>query len=137
MAQIKVRVKLDQQAFRRMEQTGDIAKAVQRAAGKVRDDARRNITTDGRVDTGRMRQSVASERVTTARQGVFYRVGSALPYAFFQHEGTRDHGPRRAKVLRFKGRGGVFVFTPRVKGVTPSKFLTRALRNLTARDYFP
>lgn len=138
MAGVRVRVSLDRQAFRAMEQPGGmIESGVRRAAGVVRDNAKRNITAAGRVDTGRMRNSIESQRMSRGN-GVWYEVASRLPYALYQHEGTKDHGPRRARVLRFKPKGSsVYVFARRVRGVRGVPFLTDALRRLTARDFYP
>lgn len=136
MAGVKIRFTMNQQEFRRMTETGSIAQATWRAAGKVRDDAKRELTSQGRIDTGLGRQSIVGRRVRNGRTGVWYEVGTDLLYMFFQHEGTRDHGPVRARRLRFKPKGSsAFVFAKRVKGVKPSKFLTKALARLTPGDF--
>jgi len=135
---VQIRFTFNHQEFRRMTETGTIAQATRRAAGKVRDDAKRELTSQGRIDSGKGRQSIVARRVRTGRRGVWYEIGSALDYMFFQHEGTQAHGPRRAKLLRFKPKGSsVFVFARRVRGVTPSKFLTKALQRLTPGDFHP
>jgi len=132
---VSIRFTMNQQEFRRMTESGTIDQAVRRAAGKVRDDAKREITSQGRVDTGKMRQSGRTQKVHRA-SGAWYEVQFPGDVAWFQHEGTRDHGPVRARLLRFKPKGsGVYVFAKRVRGVTPSKFLTRALSRLTASDF--
>ena len=53
----------------------------------------------------------------------------------WMHTGTGVYGPRRrpitpkrAHVLRFVGRDGDVVYTPRVRGMKPNPFLVRALR---------
>lgn len=136
MAGVKIRFTMNQQEFRNMTTTGTIAQATWRAAGKVRDDAKRELTSQGRIDTGLLRQSVVGRRVRTGRTGAWYEVGSDLDYAWFQHEGTKDHGPVRARLLRFKPKGsGAFVFAKRVRGVTASKFLTKALSRLSIGDF--
>ena len=59
-------------------------------------------------------------------------VGTNLFYAPYQEFGTGifvGKGyiyPKRAKVLRFKTRGGKWVFARRVKGTPPKKYMTRA-----------
>ena len=136
MAGVNIRFTFNEQTFRRMTENGSIAQATWRAAGKVRDQAKQNVTDDGRVDTGRMRASIQGQRMRSRTGGVFYEVGTPVEYALFQHEGTRDHGPRRAKILRFTPKGsGVVVFAKRVRGVKASKFLTRALESLRASDF--
>lgn len=123
--------------FRRILDQQMVPQAVFRAAGKVRDRAKMNIKAAGRIDTGAMRNSITAKRLTgTSRGGgVWYEVGSNLPYAIYQHEGT--HGPiypRRAKVLRFKV-GGKVVFARSVKGVKGVPFLTDALKSLSVGDF--
>lgn len=136
MGGVSVRFTFNEQQFRQMTESGSIAQATWRAAGKVRDQAKQNITDDGRVDTGRMRASIQSERWRGRTGGVWYRVGTNVSYALYQHEGTRDHGPRRAQMLVFKPKGSnVVVFAKRVRGVQASKFLTRALESLSASDF--
>lgn len=138
MAGVHIRFTMNQQEFHRMMDSGTIAQATWRAAGKVRDDAKRELTSQGRIDTGKLRQSIVGRRVRGSGTGILYEIGSPLDYAIYQHEGTKDHGPRTARILRFKPKGsGVFVFAQRVRGVTPSKFLTRALQRLTVSDFHP
>jgi hypothetical protein len=137
---MRVRVTLDRQAFRQLNSPrGQVGAAVNRGAAFVRDTAKREITAQGRVDTGKLRQSIESTRVRETPTSVVYEVGSRLAYAILQHEGTRGPiVPRRAKVLRFKPKGGsAFVFAHKVRGVTPSKFLTKALTRLKFSDFLP
>jgi hypothetical protein len=137
MSGVRIRFTMNQQEFRRMIITGSIDQSVRRAAGKVRDDAKQEITSQGRVDTGKMRQSGRTQRISRG-PGSWYEVLFPGDVAWYQHEGTRDHGPRRARMLRFKPKGsGMFVFAKRVRGVTPSKFLTKALSRLSASDFHP
>lgn len=131
------RLHLDEAAIRALSnQGGTVDQAVQRAAGRARDYARENLTKDGRVDTGRLRNSIRYERRSRGDRVSNYVVGSDLQYAIFQEEGTRAHGPRRAKVMRFKPKGGsAFVFARWVRGVTASHFLRRAAQRLSPRDF--
>lgn len=131
----KVRLHIHDAAVRMtVAQEGE--KAVRRAAGRVRDKAKVNITKAGLVDTGAMRQSITSRRLSVSPTGVWYEVGSDLKYALYHHEGTGPWiYPRRAKVLRFKGGSGAFVFAPRVRGVKSTPFLTDALRTLQVKDF--
>lgn len=131
-------LRLDDSALRRLqEQGGDVDTAVQRAAGRARDYARQNITQAGRVDTGRLRNSIRYERRARAGRVSNYLVGSDLDYAIYQEEGTRGPiVPRRAKVLRFRAKGGGgFVFAQQVRGVQPAHFMRNALRKLSVRDF--
>lgn len=122
--------------LRRLLEHQTVPQAVERAAGKVRDRAKMNITRAGRVDTGALRNSIVARRIT-GRSGVWYEVGSDLPYAIYQHEGvTGPIVPRRAKVLRFKPKGsGAFVFAPSVSGFKGEPYLTQALDSLTINDF--
>lgn len=133
---VSIRFTLNRQEFRAMTENGTIAQATWRAAGKVRDGAKRELTSQGRIDTGKLRQSIVARRVRQGRPGVWYEIGSPLPYAIYQHEGTRDHGPVRARLLRFKPKGtNAFVFARRVRGVKPSHFLTKPLSELSVGDF--
>lgn len=116
---------------------GDVEQAVARAAGRTRDRAKQNITSAGRVDTGALRNDIKTRRISSEGGGVWYEVGSDLPYAVFQHEGVRGPVlPRRAKVLRFKPKGSKsFVFARSTKGFKGVPFLTDALRALSEQDY--
>src|SRR3546814_5061730 len=79
------------------------------------------------VDTGRLRNSVQYQRFPSSRRAINYQVGTNLDYGIYLERGTRDHGPRTAKVLRFRGRNGAFVFAKRVKGIRATRWLSRVL----------
>lgn len=129
-----VRIEWDAAGWNRL--MGDLDQGVAKAAGKVRDDAKRIIAAEGRVDTGRMMNTLSSRRVRQTSNGSVYEVGSDLDYAIYQHEGVRGPvRPRRAKVLRFTGRGGAVVFAPQTAGFSGIKFLTRALEGLRPEDF--
>lgn len=132
-----IRFDLNEQAFRQMhEQGGLFERAASRAAGKVRDEARRELTLQGRVDSGRLRQSINVQRVSTT-SGVHFRVGSPLHYAIYQHEGVKGPvTPRRARVLRFVPKGGSsYVFARSTSGFSGAKYLTKALNRVNASDF--
>ena len=132
-----VRITWNRAEFDRITEHQTVPQAVWRAAGRVRDRAKVGITQAGRIDTGAMRNSIVALRLR-ARGGVWYEVGSNLPYTIYQHEGTKGPiVPRRAKVLRFKGSSGSYVFPKQVRGVTGAPFLTDALRTLTVNDFLP
>lgn len=136
---MKVKITWNQAEFKRITDVQTVPQAVWRAAGKVRDRAKRNISNAGRVNTGAMRNSIVARRMRGGKSGVWYEVGSNLPYAIFQHEGTQGPiFPRRATVLRFKPKGGsAYVFAKQVRGVTGEPFLTDALKTLTNADFTP
>lgn len=131
---------------------GIVDQAVAKAAGRTRDRAKDNITRAGRVDTGALRQSIVSERVTSAANQITYQVGSALPYALFNERGTGIYGPvghrivpRVARVLRFKpGKNSAimpgpdgYAYFASVKGIEGVHFLGQALEELTVADFTP
>jgi hypothetical protein len=132
-----VRIIWNEAEFRRITEVQTVPQAVWRAAGKVRDRAKTNITSAGLVDTGALRNSIVARRMRAGRMGVWYEVGSNLPYSIFQHEGTAAIiRPRRAKVLRFQPAGSsTFVFAKQVRGVKGTPYLTDALRSLTTNDF--
>lgn len=135
---IGFRVDLNEAAFRQMNAPGGIIeKAVQRAAGKVRDNGVRIIHAEGRVDTGALAQSVKTELVRSDTRGVYYRVAADQTYARYQHDGVPGPiYPRRAKVLRFTPKGGsVAIFRPQVSGFDGIYFLTRPLADLQPHDF--
>jgi len=103
---------------------------VRRVAAQARDRAKLNLTADGSVDTGRLRNSVQYQRFPSSRRPINYQVGTNVDYGIFLERGTRDHGPRTAKVLRFRGRNGAFVFAKRVKGIKATRWLSRVLATL-------
>lgn len=138
MARTRVHIHLNHANITRVTSApgGEVDRAVARAAGVTRDRAKRNLTTDGSVDTGRLRQSVRYQRIPSSRGSVTYEVGTDVFYGEYLEEGTRDHGPRRARVLRFKPKGASgFVFARRVRGVRATRWLSRALSRLSASDY--
>lgn len=134
---MKVKITWNEAEFRRILDVQTVPQAVWRAAGKVRDRAKKNITNAGRVNTGALRNSVTAQRVRGGRAGVWYEVGSNLAYAIYQHEGTQGPiYPKRATVLRFKPKGSnTYVFAKKVQGVTGVPYLTDALRSLTISDF--
>lgn len=130
---MSVRIKLNQAAIRSLSDPGGtIDQAVRRAAGKTRDEAKAIVTSEGRIDTGLLRNSIRTQRVGDAH----WQVGSDVDYALYQHEGVRPFGPKRKRFLRFIPKGGsTYVFAKRVRGFRGIKYLTRALDRLTARDF--
>lgn len=131
----RVRINWDDAQINQML-TGDggmVDRAVARAAGRTRDRSKANVTRYGRVDTGQMRNTIRSQRLS-GRPGVWYEVGTDVAWAMYQHDGTQAHGPRRAKAMRFKS-GATIVFAKRVAGVKPAPFLKDALDKLSASDF--
>jgi hypothetical protein len=85
------------------------------------------------VDTGRLRSSGRMDIKITA-VGPTGSVTFPVSYARYVHEGTRAHVIRAKtkKVLRFKGRGGGWVFAKKVNhpGTKKREFVEQALREI-------
>ena len=117
--------------------TGGVVRDLLRRGLLVETQAKRNLGGVGgpkRVDTGRLRASIATVVVT--RNGTpAVLVGTNVQYASFVHNGTGIYGPkhapirpRRAKFLRFRPRGSKrWVYARQVKGMRPNRFLLNAL----------
>lgn len=131
MSRTRVRIRLDKAAIARLSAPGgDVDTFTRKVAAQARDRAKLNLTADGSVDTGRTRNSVQYQRFPSARRPVNYQVGTNLETGIWLERGTRDHGPRTAKVLRFRGKSGAFVFAKRVRGIRATRWLSRVLAQL-------
>ena len=132
--QINVTLKMDHRALEAaLVQTAE--RSARRGAGRIRDQAKRNVRAAGRVDTGALMQSI---QVQQLQQGPVQRwkIYSPLDYATYQHEGVKPFGPRRAKVLRWKAKaGGGYVFSKRSSGVKATPFLREAAESLSIGDF--
>lgn len=97
------------------------------------------------VDTGYMRNTLATATVSSAALQVTGMVGATAKYAEYVHEGTRPHVivPRTKKALAFKGHvapntvgksGMQLVFTRTVNhpGTKGRPFLRRAMQEVVA-----
>lgn len=111
--------------------------AVRQAADITASRAKRNIQAAGRIDTTAMYRGMTTERATALSDlKVVYLVYTPVEYAVYQEFGTRDHGPTRAKALRFKPKGSQgFVFAKWVRGVKPAHFMRDAARALSINDF--
>ena len=134
----KVKITIDQSSVRALNQRdGLVYQGVAKAAGWVRDESKTIIRDEGRTGAGRLQNSINSWEANTNQGEVLFSVGSQLPYAIFQHEGVKGPVlPRRAKVLRFRPKGGgAFVFARSTKGFEGIFFLTRARDRLTPKNF--
>ena len=141
MARVNVTASIDTAAMQGFL-ANEVAQRFQQAGGVVRDYAKAEITRAGRIDTGQMRNANVAETARVNGTQVQVRVVNDTPQAEYQHEGTpQEIFPRRARVLRFKPRGGAFVFAPSVRGIHPANptkplpFLTTALDRLSLDDF--
>lgn len=106
------------------------------AARNVQIRARKNIMKGRRNWTGQMRDGILLTKGTGNKAYRGRIVAATAPYSHFQEYGTRAHGPRRAKFLRFRVRGkGPYIFTKWVRGVTPLYFMRDAYKSLTVKDF--
>jgi hypothetical protein len=110
--------------------------ASQRAAYRVRDRAKQNLTSAGRVNTGKLRDSIKATRTVQTPTVSTWSVGSDLFYAGWQEFGRGPVRPIRAKVLRFKPKGSsVFIFRGYAGPATGAFFLRDAYRATTVQDF--
>ena len=141
MARVNVTTRIDTAAMQGFL-ANEVAGRFQSAGGVVRDYAKAEITRAGRIDTGQMRNANVAETARVNGTDIVVRVVNDTPQAQYQHEGTQQTiRPRRARVLRFRPRGGAFVFRPEVQGIWPGNsteplpFLTNALERLGIDDF--
>jgi len=135
MSSIAVSFKLDaREMFRKMGNTR-FMRAGRRWGVKTAVSLENRVKQNAPVDMGRLRASI-THRVVETGDNVIARTGTNVHYAAYQEFGTGVHGPRKAliypknaKVLRWKRRGGGFVFARYVRGVQPKKYFTRALKD--------
>lgn len=146
---MRMRVNINQHAITELGLPGGVVdQGVERAAGTTRDRAKQNLTDAGRVDTGSLRQSIVKERSVANGAEVTWQVGSPMMYgqwsaAELHERGTGIYGPHHSpiyprvkRVLRFKPKGATaFVFAPTVRGMEGTRFLERALYQLTTHDF--
>lgn len=139
MATVTYSHRLDLAAVQRLltSSNGGVVRDLLRRGLLVETQAKRNLGGIGgpkRVDTGRLRASIATQVVH--RNGApAVIVGTNVNYAILVHEGTGIYGPRhapirprRAKRLRFKPKGSRrFVYARQVRGMAPNRFLVNAL----------
>lgn len=134
--------RLDLAAIQRLltSPQGGVYKDLLRRGLKVESAAKRNLGQDPkRIDTGRLRSSIQTAVLMRNGKPVV-RVGTAVQYAIYVHEGTGLYGPKHKmivpvnkKALRWKSRGygkpskGGYTYSMKSKGMRPNPFLKRAL----------
>lgn len=108
-------------------------KASRRTQGRIQ----RNIRAKGRVNSGRMVNSVTIERVPGKHPlNPTFEIGARTPYAAYQEKGTRPHGPVKASRMVFTPKGSSqAVFAKWVKGITGAHFVRDALRLIKPSDF--
>jgi HK97 gp10 family phage protein len=111
-------------------------KAARRAARIAVQRAKSNVARKGRIDTGRMRASIEVHSEKRKRLHPAYVVGPRVKYGKYQEFGTRAHGPKKARVMRFTPKGSNRVVYARwVRGVKAAHFMRDALNSVNVRDY--
>ena len=120
----------DREIIALMSATGAGGQMAERAAGRVRDRAKRGAT----VDTGLMRDSLVAKVHSRNHKTVVWRIGSNLHYTKYQELGTPPIFARRAPLLTFK-IGNKWISTYSTKGVPEARFLTKAIEAVTTEDF--
>lgn len=138
-------VRMDGQAVQRLLESpnGPVMRHVAQRATAVKQRAQQIVRVSdpaqrtSRSGQGQHLRDTIVTRFVTDPSGPSIWVGSNLPHALIEHEGTRPHVilPKKAKVLRFPVRGGGIVFAKRVNhpGTTGSFFLVRAAQEVGLR----
>lgn len=135
MARSRVRVVLDRSLVNAMLREYTVA-AAKKGAARCRERVRAGITAAGRVDTGAMRSNISIRPLKSSGTVESYSVSVNVPYASFQNDGTRAHGPVRARFLVFKPKGSNrMVFARHVRGVSAARFMEKALAGMTLEDF--
>ena len=104
--------------------------AISGALNKTGIDVQRFARQYSPARTGQLARSIGLVRATVSK--LLAVVGTSLFYAPFQEFGTGIYVgkgyiyPKRAKMLRFRTRGGKWVFARRVRGTPPVKYMQRA-----------
>jgi len=127
-----MRVRINDTEFARMmSPAGDVGKATRRAAGRVRDRAKKNAP----VLTGALRSSIVSTLTVQTGSKITYEIGSPVAYAIYQEKGVGPIFARRAPFLHFKTRGGSWVQTLSTGGVPAVHYLEDAIDSLSEADF--
>jgi hypothetical protein len=113
-----------------MSPVGEIGRGAARAAGKVRDRAKRYAT----VNTGLMRNSIFATLEEQGLYSITWRIGTPVDYAIYQEEGTGPIFARRAPILTYK-IGNRWISTYSTSGVPAVRFLTRAIELSSIEDF--
>jgi phage gpG-like protein len=113
---------------------GPVARDLYRRGIRVQTRARQILREAGRIDTGRLVNSITVQMITRAGAPVA-QIGTNVEYARFIHDGTGIYGPRGAPIR--PKRGDFLVFTPKgstqvvfarqVRGIRPTPYLKNAL----------
>lgn len=135
MAGIDVKVDFDSAKIEMLVQR-KVQQSAKKAAETTRRRARLNLTAAGRVNTGRLRDSIQVTRKRTSKVRVTFAVTATAPYAIFQERGVGPVTPVRARALRFKPKGSnVVVFAQRTRGFDGAHYMRNAYARLSLHDF--
>lgn len=109
---------------------GELAKALNESAVFMSRKARGYAP----IDKGALRASLGSGIIfaNPSSKEMFSAVGTNLRYGVYQEFGTGIYvgnppiRPKRAKMLRWKSKGGKWIFAKQVKGTRPTKFMQKS-----------
>ena len=129
-ASVVIQVKGTREAKRMLARWKDpeLSIRAQRATMQGAEVLRRPLQAEAGKVSKRMARAVSIRASKKVKPGAF--VEFLASKAWFRHlviGGTRTHGPRRKKALRFRGRFG-WVYAERVRGVRPNPIIVRVAR---------
>lgn len=127
-----IRVNLDQGAMQR-----EVGIMSTRAVNRGSITAMSRAKAFAPVDTSALRNSITrTQPRQTGRMFWSSMVYTDSEYAWYQERGTRAHGPRTAKAMRFKPKGSnKYIFATWVRGVPASNYMRRAMNSLRVTDF--
>jgi hypothetical protein len=141
MGTAKVRIVRDSQALAVLlsSPSGGVAKDMYRRGVNVQNRAKRNLERQPRrIDTGNLRSDIHVQLLSLGGKPAI-RVGFNLFYGVFVHDGTGIYGPKGTPItprvstyLRWKPKGGGWMYAKSVKGMRPNPFLADAV--VAAKD---
>lgn len=115
-----------QSALGKLDDGPQARKALQKAASAGAKALKPYVQREApRGKTGRLKRSISARMAKRDRPAAV--VSPRPKVAFYRHfviNGTKDHGPRKAKALVFEGTAGT-VHAKRVRGVKPNPFVAR------------
>lgn len=93
------------------------------------------LKAEARTVSKRLARSVSVRKAKRERPATIVTFRPKV--AFFRHfviGGTRDHGPRKAKLMAWQGKSGP-AFARRVRGVKPNPIVARVASRLAGQAY--
>lgn len=131
------RVKVTIHRGKVIQVVGPIAeRAAYKAAQKARGYVISEIRAAGRVKTGAMIRGMQVRRVASVGLTRRFEVSGSAKHTIWQNDGTRAHGPRSKKYMRFIPKGGSqYVFAKWVRGVQGAHFMEKGLARVRAADF--